>query len=187
MVVVSDDHLPTPPGSTVAPVLALLDVAAELDVILWLDGGWGVDALLGRQTRSHDDIDIVVEERSVAQLAGRLTDAGYAEVRPNEARAWNFVLGHPSGQLIDVHVIVLDRDGNGVYGPAENGDQYSAAALAGTGAVAGRPVRCMSPESMVAFHTGYPVDDKDWADVSKLCEEFGLAVPGDFDRWTADQ
>ena len=170
-----------------AHVLALLDVAVELDVILWLDGGWGVDALLGRQTRTHDDIDVVVEKRSVSKLVGRLEDAGYVKIRSDEARAWNFVLGHPSGQLIDVHVIVLDADGNGIYGPAENGEQYSAAALAGSGVVTGRQVRCMSPESMVAFHTGYPVDDKDWADVSALCEQFGLVIPVDFDRWVADQ
>lgn len=27
----------------------------------WLDGGWGVDALLGEQTRDHEDVDIFVE------------------------------------------------------------------------------------------------------------------------------
>lgn len=31
---------------------------------VWLDGGWGVDALLGRQTRPHDDMDIVIEQKT---------------------------------------------------------------------------------------------------------------------------
>ena len=25
---------------------------------VWIDGGWGVDALLGRQTCKHDDLDV---------------------------------------------------------------------------------------------------------------------------------
>ena len=31
------------------------------------DGGWGVDALLGTQTRVHNDIDLFVE-KSIAKI-----------------------------------------------------------------------------------------------------------------------
>ena len=27
----------------------------------WIDGGWGVDALLGEQTRPHSDLDLAVK------------------------------------------------------------------------------------------------------------------------------
>jgi lincosamide nucleotidyltransferase A/C/D/E len=41
----------------------------ELDRIdLHIDGGWGVDALLGRQTRTHADLDIAVNRQDVAQI-----------------------------------------------------------------------------------------------------------------------
>jgi lincosamide nucleotidyltransferase A/C/D/E len=183
MGVVSDDTLSAGPGPTAADVLELLAVAADLGAMVWLDGGWGVDALLGRQTRPHGDIDIVVEERNVNGLVRRLKAAGYAEIRDDEARDWNFVLGHPDGRVVDFHVIMLDVEGNGIYGPAENGEQYPAAALAGMGVVAGRDVRCISPQSMVAFHTGYLVDEKDWSDVSALCDKFGLPVPAGYRRW----
>ena len=36
----------------------ILDLFEGLSVTYWLDGGWGVDALYGRQTREHRDIDI---------------------------------------------------------------------------------------------------------------------------------
>ena len=36
----------------------ILDLFEELSVTCWLDGGWGVDALYGKQTRDHRDIDI---------------------------------------------------------------------------------------------------------------------------------
>ena len=31
---------------------------ADAGVRFWLAGGWGVDALAGRQTRSHRDLDV---------------------------------------------------------------------------------------------------------------------------------
>ena len=31
----------------------VLDFMEELDITYWLDGGWGVDVLIGRQTREH--------------------------------------------------------------------------------------------------------------------------------------
>jgi len=46
-----------------------------------------------------------------------------------------------------------------------------------------RPVACITPEWLVRFHTGYPVDPTDCADVSALCERFGLAVPDDYRRF----
>ena len=41
-------------------LVRLLDVLEQNGVTVWLDGGWGVDALLGEQTREHDDVDLVV-------------------------------------------------------------------------------------------------------------------------------
>jgi lincosamide nucleotidyltransferase A/C/D/E len=44
-------------GSEVVRVLAAL---GRHGVTAWVDGGWGVDALLGEQVREHDDLDLVV-------------------------------------------------------------------------------------------------------------------------------
>ena len=41
-------------------VVALLRLLAEHRIDVWVDGGWGVDALLGEQTRPHSDVDIAV-------------------------------------------------------------------------------------------------------------------------------
>ena len=41
----------------------LLDALAERGIDVRLDGGWGVDALLGRQTREHNDLDLFSERR----------------------------------------------------------------------------------------------------------------------------
>jgi lincosamide nucleotidyltransferase A/C/D/E len=68
-------------------------------------GGWGVDALLGKQTRSHKDLDIATPEKHVALLRDVLSARGFREVRLEDARPWNFVLGDRTGREIDVHVI----------------------------------------------------------------------------------
>ena len=39
-----------------AEVVALYTELETKGIATWLDGGWGVDALLGRQTRSHADV-----------------------------------------------------------------------------------------------------------------------------------
>jgi len=44
-------------------------------------------------------------------------------------------------------------------------------------------VACIAAESLVKFHTGYEVDATDWADVSALCERFGIPVPQEYMRF----
>ncbi|MEV0583320.1 hypothetical protein [Nonomuraea sp. NPDC050310] len=165
---------------TAADVHAFLDLTDRLGVRVWLDGGWAVDACLGVQTRPHGDLDLAIQQTDLPAVLAALHAEGYEPVPRDDATPWNFVLGDPAGHLIDFHVIVLDEDGHGVYGPPENGERYPADALTGKGRIGGREVACVSPEWLVRFHTGYAVDADDWADVSALCERFGLAVPEDY-------
>jgi lincosamide nucleotidyltransferase A/C/D/E len=50
-------------------VLQIVTWLEQAEIPVWLDGGWGVDALVGQQTRSHSDLDLVV----------RLEDASHIE------------------------------------------------------------------------------------------------------------
>ncbi|MGS0688489.1 nucleotidyltransferase domain-containing protein [Nakamurella sp. GG22] len=175
---------PAAPESTAADVLALLDLLAAAGVVVWLDGGWGVDANLRRQTRAHADIDIVLEERDLAVAVAVLADRGYRPVPRDDAKPWNFVLGDDDGHLVDFHAIRIGADGAGRYGPPERTeDVVPVAARSGRGSVVGRAVRTISPEFQVAFHTGYQPDENDWRDVSALCATFGIAVPADYARF----
>jgi len=69
---------------------------------------------------------------------------------------------------VDVHAIVFDAYGNGLYGPVEKGVMYPAASLTGSGTIDRQPVKCISAEYMVKFHTGYELHDTDFADVTAL-------------------
>ena len=76
--------------------------------------------------------------------------------------------------------------GRGIYGPPENGQFYPAEALAGTGTVGDRAVKCTTPEWLVRSHTGYQLDETDWSDVSALCERFGIPIPDEYARFQRD-
>jgi lincosamide nucleotidyltransferase A/C/D/E len=173
----------TDPEMTADDVCSFLVLMDVHGIRIWLDGGWAVDACLGLQTRRHGDLDIVIEERDVSVAVAALEHRGYASVPRPDTRAWNFVLGDNAGHQIDFHVIVLDEQGRGVYGPPENADYYPAEALTGKGTVKDRTVDAITPKWLVQFHTGYQVDATDWADVSALCECFRIPVPREYLRF----
>jgi lincosamide nucleotidyltransferase A/C/D/E len=161
-------------------VSRFLDLVDEHQVRIWLDGGWAVDACLGRQTRQHDDLDIVIEEKDLDLISDSLRARGYGPAHRNDTRPWNFALGDRAGHEIDFHVIVLNEAGDGIYGPPEDGERYPAASLTGFGSVGGRAVHCISPEWLVRFHSGYELDDNDRADVLALCSKFGIPLPAEY-------
>src|SRR3954471_16114593 len=87
-------------------VLEIVDLLESNGIEVWLDGGWGVDALLGEQTRDHDDLDIVVELHRVEDTITALTPHGYVlceNVLPTRA-----VLRSADGRQVDVHPITFD-------------------------------------------------------------------------------
>lgn len=155
-------------------VLALWDLLAASDVeSAWLDGGWGVDALLGEHTRLHRDLDLVVEQPDLLRVVTALRNASFAELPAG--RDWNFVMADREGRQVDLHVIRIAADGTGLYGPT--GDAYPASSLSGAGRILGRPVRCLTAEYQLESHTGYEHDGEDVQDVLALHRAFGLPLP----------
>ena len=166
--------------TTAEDVVDLCDALENLGIKIWIDGGWGVDALLGKQTRPHKDVDITIQEKDLARFREYLESHGYKEVERDEDKKWNFVLGDDEGHEVDVHAVVFDAEGNGIYGPVENGDIYPAASLTGIGMINGRTIQCISPEWLIKFHSGYELKEKDFKDVSALCERFGIKLPEEY-------
>jgi lincosamide nucleotidyltransferase A/C/D/E len=120
---------------TSADVIEIYTTLAGLRICVWIDGGWGVDALLGRQTRSHKDLDIVIEDHQLLQFEQFLTSLGYHRIKREIERPFNFVLADHRGREIDVHVISRDENGNGIYGPPDMGMMYPAQSLTGHGVI----------------------------------------------------
>jgi lincosamide nucleotidyltransferase A/C/D/E len=156
-------------------LIALLE-RNGLDV--YVDGGWAVDAVLGEQTRPHDDLDIALPHAQVARLRALLSTRGFCEQHRDDSWECNFVLADEAGRRLDVHSYTLDAAGVNVGGVPYIGEH-----LTGRGVIGGYPVRCVPPVWLVKFHTGYESDDNDWHDVRLLCERFQIAVPDEYLRF----
>ncbi|WP_442871654.1 nucleotidyltransferase domain-containing protein, partial [Aminipila sp.] len=60
--------------------IEIITYAEENDINIWIDGGWGVDALLEEETRVHNDFDLFVEESNGKKFIEILKENGFAEV-----------------------------------------------------------------------------------------------------------
>lgn len=157
----------------VAELHRILD---QTGIAIWIDGGWAVDAVAGRQTRSHNDLDIAAEAKALDALRECLAERGYRQTPSTDESKWNFVLEDEVGRKIDVHVVVLDEQG-GVWADAIDGTAYPAGSLTGEGTIAGTAVRCISAELQLRFKTSYPPRAVDLQDVAVLCGLLGRPVP----------
>ena len=141
-----------------------------------VDGGWGVDALLGRVTREHTDLDLLVHRADLARYADVTRSAGFdrklewSESRPFEMDGVTydsaFVDAHRDGREIDVHVVDV-HNGEVVqfhYAPWP----LPTDALSGRGTIAGRAVRCVSSAAQLAMHSCYDLPQRHREDVQLL-------------------
>ena len=166
-------------------------------VRLWVDGGWGIDALLGRQTRPHKDFDAIAAFEDLPALTGFLSGRGFSlkliweenrwtpcpvppalvgRERPAAEAATAFVLEDASGREIDFHIVRFDGQDRAV--PAWTTDlRFPAEAFAGVGTIGGTRVRCLSAEMQMRTHTGYPLKESDVHDLRLLHDRFGIDYP----------
>ncbi len=164
-----------------------LDLFDKLGITVWFDGGWGVDALLGEQTRRHADLDIVLESEDSTKLREALEELGFEDVETDDQSPWNFVMGNGRGHHIDFHVVEFGVKGQGVYGPPANDETFPASSFTGRGVINGRPVHCLDAEFQIQSHTGYKIDRDDIHDVIALHERFGLPLPAEYGSYKSER
>lgn len=162
------------PASALIELLQLFDDHA---IQVWLDGGWGVDALIETQTRTHKDVDIILRVADVPKLQEILGRRGFTvrEGSPPDS----FVLADDAGLEVDVHAVTFDENGNGVY-RMQNGQDwiFPAEGFGGRGIIDERSVRCLSPTTQVLCHAhGYVPTEKDLRDMQLLEQRFGVELP----------
>jgi lincosamide nucleotidyltransferase A/C/D/E len=160
----------------VEELVRIMEALAESRIPAWLDGGWGVDALVGRQTRPHEDLDLVVALEAVDAVLKALQPFGYA--MGLDERPTRLVLEAWSERRIDLHTVVFDSEGGGVQHLQDGRSyRYPPQGFAGVGVVDGRRLPCLTPEVQIECHMGYEPTDTDKRDVGLLAERFGLPLP----------
>jgi lincosamide nucleotidyltransferase A/C/D/E len=140
----------------VRAVLLALDAAGCRS---WVAGGWGVDALVGHQTRAHRDLDLAVdaEDLSAALLVlkarGYCVEADWCPVRVELVRV--------DVGRVDLHPVTFEEDGQGRQADFDGAHFDYPPAAFDVGTLDGLVVPCLSRVQQSSFHTGYeprPVD-----------------------------
>lgn len=158
----------------------------DAGIRIWLTGGWGIDALLGEQTRPHKDLDIIMLVDDVTRLVALLGGDSYTLKELWSENRWTvdaggttiataFVLHDAQGREIDAHALRLDDQGNGIPAWEGEGLIFRAQDLAAEGMIAGVAVPCLSPAMQLVCHTGYALPDQQVRDLQLLRERFGVA------------
>jgi lincosamide nucleotidyltransferase A/C/D/E len=150
---------------------ALYGMIAGLDMQCWVVGGWGVDALLGRQTRAHKDLDVLTLLSDLSALTEVLSVHGFARTLVWEENRWlgdqatAFVVEDNQGRQLDVHVMRTPT------APAWNADwPYERDALDGRGVIAGTPVDCATAAVQIVWHEEYELPPAHAQDLRLLRE-----------------
>ncbi len=163
----------------------IIERLSDAGIRVWVCGGWGIDALLGRETRPHKDLDILVQLDDIARAREMLERDGYSlkELWSENLRVADsqgvetdtgFVLEDATGRQIDLHAISLLPDGGAIPAYDGEGMTFSAEDLSGEGTIAGVSVRCLSVEMQFRGHTGYELPERQIPDLKLLRERFGV-------------
>jgi lincosamide nucleotidyltransferase A/C/D/E len=157
----------------------VVDVVMRLraaDIPFWIEGGWGIDALLGEQTRRHDDLDLGVCSDDVERIR-----AAFPELdRSDEEWPSSFVL-RDTRRKLDCHPLTFDEHGDGWQANRTGGPphRWPREHLNAHGNIGGVEVPCISPELQLRWHCYPEFDDIDFDDVTRLAQRFGLELPAE--------
>jgi lincosamide nucleotidyltransferase A/C/D/E len=147
-------------------VLGVAGVIAGVTAHWWVAGGWGVDALVGHQTRRHRDLDIVVDHnpRELETVIAALARLGLHHLAERHTprsvtprRVW---LGDGTGHNVDL----LPVDLNALPFHAAEG----APPPFTTGIVADARIPCLSAAFQIEHHRMYRQRSTDRHDLSVL-------------------
>ena len=156
----------------------LLKAAENLDITVWIGGGFGVDALIGEETRPHNDIDVYIDIKNADSFINMLKSKGYSEVEMEYTTPSHTVWENPVNHIVDLHLIGFkEEDPDSLYFQEWT---FPISLLDGNGTIGGHPVNCFTAEAQLLFHQGYKPLEKDIHNVKVLCKTFGLEVPEDY-------
>jgi lincosamide nucleotidyltransferase A/C/D/E len=156
-------------------VVRVLAVLEDAGVSVWVGGGWGIDALVGVQTRPHRDLDLMHRQEQEPQLLDALGAAGYVEM--GDWRPVRFVLADAHGRRVDAHPLVFSPDGSATQSSFDPDCPfvYPADCFV-TGTIVGKAVPCLSAQRQVDFHHGYEPTERDRQDMAHLRRAFGIST-----------
>ena len=149
----------------------------------WIAGGWGVDALIGKQNRTHDDLDLVVDdyERNEPRARQALFKLGFHHVASQMRRTWMPDLStfdDGAGHRVELVSINWDRLELALGSArSHHHDEGLTQKVFTEGMINGVVVPCLSVHVQLLYHSGYPLKPTLQHDVTLLESVFGPLKP----------
>lgn len=132
--------------TTKEDLMTIINLLENANITYWIDGGWGVDILAGKQTRNHRDIDVDFDAQHTEKLLKILLEYGY----------------------LDIHPFILNEDGTSKQADLEGGFYEFEKDFFSNAIFEGKTISCISLKGQKIFHSGYELRDKDKHDISIL-------------------
>ena len=168
---------------TATDVLWVLDALEGESLRISLAGGWGIDALIGAQSRQHDDLDLVIDdyEHNEPKARRALVKLGFRLVGSQTRRTWMPDLASfddGAGHRVELVSIDWERLSSSwdASQSTPTGDDLTAEVFA-EGRINGVVVPCLSSRVQLLYHMGYPLKDALQHDVELLQSVFGPLHP----------
>jgi lincosamide nucleotidyltransferase A/C/D/E len=120
-------------------VVETLEALERAGVVAYCMGGWGIDALVGEQSRKHRDLDLIVERQGWDAALRALADLGYEKWYEQFSDGYlgdRIVVRDSAMRVVDVHPVDLETAGLAVV----------------PGSIGGHPVMCISAEQQFQSH-----------------------------------
>ena len=150
-------------ATTKEDLMTVIGILENAGITYWIDGGWGVDILAGKQTRTHRDIDINFDAQYTEKLLNLLLECGYevdTDWEPVRIELYSEKYGY-----LDIHPFVLNKDGTAKQADLEGGWYEFEKDLFGNAVFEGKTIPCISVKGQKIFHSGYELRDKDKHDI----------------------
>lgn len=147
-------------------LIEVLDLLDNMKMRYWIDGGWGIDILIGKQNREHRDIDVDFDEEYTEALLNKLIEKGYEIVvdwSPSRIELY-----HPELSYIDIHPLIINDDGSARQANPQGGWYEFEAKWFSTAVFEGRVIPSISAEAQKLFHSGYELREVDIIDLKNL-------------------
>lgn len=149
--------------TTKEDLITVINILENAGITYWIDGGWGIDILAGKQTRDHRDIDINFDSQHTEKLLNILYEYGYevdTDWKPVRIELYSELYGY-----LDIHPFVLNEDGTSKQANLDGGWYQFDKGIFGSAVYEGKTIPCISVKGQRLFHSGYELRDKDRHDI----------------------